>query len=176
MKKIFSVRKLAICGILTALALISFIIESLFPPLLIPGARLGVSNAFILLTLIFAGAPYAFAALILKCFLGSLFAGNISAILYSLPAGIVSLSLETVILLFYKKFSVVSASTAGGVINLTVQNLVFCLITDTAQYLYYLPYLALIGAISGLTVGFIVYLVVKFLPKPLTDKLYTWRN
>lgn len=175
MKKL-SVRKIAVCGILTALALISFIIESLFPPLVIPGARLGVSNVFILLTLLCVGAPYAYFALILKCLIGSFFAGNISTVIYSLPAGVISLTVEVIILHFYKRFSVVSASTAGGVINLTVQNLMFCLVTNTTEYLYYLPYLALLGVLSGVTVGFIVYLLIKFLPTSLTDKLFTWRN
>ena len=168
--------KITACAILTALALISFMIESLFPPILIPGARLGVSNVFILLSLILLGTPYAFITLTIKCLLGSIFAGNISAILYSLPAGLISLGIETIILLFYKKFSIVAVSTAGGILNLTVQNVAFCLITNSIEYLYYLPYLALIGSISVLTVGFIVYLIVKFLPDSITNKLFERRN
>ena len=39
-------KKLTLCSIYSALAIISFVIENLFPPLFLPGARMGVSNVF----------------------------------------------------------------------------------------------------------------------------------
>ena len=39
-----SVKKLALCGVLTAFALIAFMLENLLPPLFLPGARLGLSD------------------------------------------------------------------------------------------------------------------------------------
>ena len=79
------VRKLVFSAILSAAALVSFLIESLFPPLFIPGARLGISNVFVLFAVIYIGVKEGFAVLIIKILLGSLFTGNISAALYSLP-------------------------------------------------------------------------------------------
>ena len=87
--------------------------------------------------------------------------------MYSLPAGLVSLVIECVLLFIVKKVSIPAASVAGAVINSTVQNLVFCLITGVPEYLYYLPYLSLIAILSGLVIGFTVYLAVKKLPKKL---------
>ncbi len=166
MKKSF---RLALSGILTALALISFIIENLFPPIIFAGARIGVSNVFILLSLILLGEGYAFASLIIKTVLGSLFAGNISMLMYSLPSGAVALTAE-ILLLRFAKTSLVSASTAGAVINSVCQNLVFCLITNTIEVLYYLPYLALIAILSGLTVGLATFFIVRRLPNKLLEK------
>ncbi len=156
--------KITLCSLLSAMALITFTLESLFPPIILPGARLGLSNIFILLSAILLGAPYAFCSLIVKTVIGSLFAGNISMILYSLPAGIVSLTIELLILHFIKKSSVVSVSVAGAVINTALQNASFCLVSGFIEYFAYLPYLTLIAIPAGVLVGFIVYLLVKRLP------------
>lgn len=168
--------KLSLAGILSALALVSFILEGLFPPLFIPGARLGLSNIFILLSLVLLGRTYAISALGVKIIFGSLFSGNLSAILYSLPAGMVSLGAEIILFCFFKRFSIVAVSVAGAVINTTVQNTVFCLITGTSEYFIYLPYLALTGIIAGLAVGFSVYLIIRLLPERLTRKITQTRN
>ena len=125
---------------------------------------MGISNVFILLSAVILGYKYAIAVLVIKTVLGSLFAGNISAVMYSLPAGAFALTLELLLLYFCKNVSVIAVSVLGAVVNSSVQNLVFCLVTGTAEYLAFLPYLSLIGIISGIIVGFTVYLIVKKLP------------
>lgn len=162
-------KKLTFSAILTAFSLIAFMLESLFPPLFIPGARLGLSNLFILIAVIFIGVPYGFGVMTVKVILGSLFSGNIFAMIYGLTAGIVSLTIES-LLIKSNKFSILAISLTGGVINLLVQNLIFCIVTLSIEYIVYLPYLALIGAIAGLTVGVAVTLSIKFLPKKLYMK------
>ena len=156
--------KTTLCAILTSLSVIAFTIENLFPPTFLAGARIGVSNIFILLSAIILGFSYGYFSLVVKILIGSLFSGNIMNIMYSLPAGLISLSVELVIIFYIKNTSIISASIVGAVINSTIQNVVFCLVTDTVSYLVYLPYLSLIGVISGLVVGFIVYLLVKYIP------------
>ncbi len=155
--------KLTLSGILSALALLAFMLESLFPPIILPGAKLGLSNVFILFAAIVLGGKYAYLILLVKIILGSLFSGNPSAITYSMPSGIISLTIE-LLLIKYVKTSVLAVSACGSLINITVQNLVFCLVTNTFEYLSFLPYLSLIGIASGLLVGFAVYLAVKKLP------------
>ena len=154
-------KKITLCGLLCSFAVIAFTLESLFPPLILPGARMGISNVFILLCAIYLGSIYGYATLIVKILLGSIFSGNISSIIYSLPAGLISLTLELALFLWINKASIVASSIAGAVVNVTIQNLVFCLVTDSAEYLSYLPYLSLTGVIGGLAVGFIVLLTVK---------------
>lgn len=156
--------KIALCGILSTLATIAFVIENLFPPLFLPGAKIGVSNIFILFALISLGGGYAFFVLIAKVMLGSLFSGNVSAIIYSLPAGVIALTAETIIVYLIKKTSIIATSIVGAIFNVIVQNIVFCLVTGAAEYLCYLPYLSLIGIFSGLTVGVAVFLLNKYIP------------
>ena len=155
---------ITLAGILSALAAIAFFIENLFPPLFVPGAKMGLSNIFVLFALISVGKCGAFAVLSVKIVLGSLLSGNISAVMYGLPAGLVSLTAEILLFEFASKLSVTAISVCGAMVNSTVQNAVFCIVTSDAGYFVYLPYLALISAISGLIVGLAVYLLVKFIP------------
>lgn len=159
-------RKITLCGIYSALACITFMLENLFPPLIIPGAKLGLSNLFVLLSLVTVGKGVAFITLFIKVIIGSLVTG-FSSIMYSLPAGVVALGAE-ILLAYYVNSSLIAASVAGAVLNSTVQNVVFCLISGMRNYLVYLPYLALISVIAGLAVGFALILTIKKLP----DKLF----
>ena len=158
--------KISLCALLSAFALIAFILEGLFPPLFLPGARMGISNIFILLAVYLLGAKSGVIVLIVKIVLGSLFGGNISAVMYSLPSGLIALSVELILIYFTNKISIVAISVFGAVINTTVQNLVFCLVAQSTEYLSYLPYLAVIGVLAGIIVGFTVHLAVKKIPLP----------
>ena len=171
MKRPFPLKKITATAILTSFALISFLLESLLPPIFIPGARIGVSNIFILTTAILLGAPYAYFTLIAKTLLGSIFAGNISAVLYSLPSGLIALTIELLALKLTLRVSITSISVVGAVVNNLIQNVVFCLITGVWEYMSYTPYLIIIGALSGLIVGIIVYFIIKVLPWSLFDKI-----
>lgn len=84
MKKHLALKNVALVAVLTAAALISFIIESLFPSIIVPGAKLGVSNVFTLLTLILCGGMEATILVIIKSVLGCLIVGNLGAFIYSL--------------------------------------------------------------------------------------------
>lgn len=161
----FSTKKIVSCAVLSALALVSFTIENLFPPLFIPGARIGVSNVFVLLSVVYAGAPCGLITLLTKILLGSVFSGNVSAMLYSLPSGLLSFSIEALLIKRAKNVSVVAISGLGGVCSLLIQNCVYCLILGATEYLVYAPYLAIVGFLAGLTVGFIVFLLSKTVPE-----------
>ena len=158
------IKRIALCGLLSALALLSFMLENLFPPIFIVGGRIGISNVFILLAGILSGFLDGLSVIMVKTVLGSVFSGNVSATLYSLPAGVIAYVAEMSIIYYARRVSVIAASVTGGALNAAIQNAVFCLITATPEYFYYLPYLVLIGAAGGAVVGTAVFLTVKFLP------------
>lgn len=163
--------KIATAGIFSAFATLTFMLENLFPPIILPGARMGLSNVFILLSAIILGGVYGYSTLVVKIVLGSLFAGNISSIMYSLPAGLISFTIELFLITYVRKTGIVAISVFGAVINTTIQNLAFCLFANAKEYLIYLPYLSIIGIISGLIVGFTVYLILRrFPPKAVYDR------
>ncbi len=158
-------KKITLCAVLSTLGALAFMLESLFPPLFLPGARMGISNVFILLCALVVGKKYAYISLVVKILIGSLFSGNLSSIMYSLPSGLISLTVEILLLYLIKNVSLLSVSVLGSVINVSVQNTVFCLVTGATEYLSFLPYLALISVFSGLIVGLTVHFSLKIFPK-----------
>ena len=163
-------KKLVTISLLTAFSLIAFIVESVFPPIIVPGAKMGVSNIFILISLIVFGPSEAFIITVIKCVLGSILVGNVGGIIYSLPAGIVSLIAEILLLYFKPIFSAVAVSVVGAVLNSTVQNITFAIITGDGDIIAYLPYLSIISAVSGIIVGLTAVLIIRYVP---FRKLYT---
>ena len=87
-------RELTLCAVLAALALALSYMESFFPLALIvplPGVKLGLANIVTLYALYALGFPSALAILLVRCTLGALFAGNASALLFSLLGGLAAL-------------------------------------------------------------------------------------
>ena len=83
-------KNLALCAVLTALALGLSTLENLFPVSLLvplPGVKLGLANIVTVFALYQLGPLPALCILAARCLLGSLFAGNASALLFSLLGG-----------------------------------------------------------------------------------------
>ena len=87
-------RRIARVGLLTGLSLIMFLVEGLFPPMVVPGARLGLGNIFIMMILLCFSYGEALLAVAVKSLLSAIFIGNLSAALYSLPAGVAAISVS----------------------------------------------------------------------------------
>ena len=163
--KFFTARRVATLSVLTAMGLITFMIESLFPPLFLPGAKMGISNVFSLLTLIVLGPTEAFVLVLVRTTLGSIFTGNMSTLLYSMTAGVVSVAVSTILVEFvYPKVSIVAISVVAAVMHNLTQNLVFCLISETPEMFAYMPWLALLGVVAGIIVGFAVWFILRTVP------------
>ena len=89
-----STRQVAMCAMLTALALGLSTLENLFPVTLfipLPGVKLGLANIVTVFALYQLGAAPALCILVARCLLGSLFAGNASALLFSLLGGVLAM-------------------------------------------------------------------------------------
>lgn len=165
-------RKIAGVSLLLAMSLIAFMLESFLPPIFIPGAKLGLGNAFSMLALVIYSPPIAFLIVILRCVLGNLIAGSLSSMLFGLCAGIVSISVSTLLWQFaFPKISMVCISVCGAVIHNTVQCLVFCAVSQTWQAIVYLPYLILLGALSGFAVGVACVLIIRRIPTRMFAKM-----
>ncbi len=159
-----SAKKLAALALLTALGLGAFMIESMFPPMFFPGAKMGLSNIFSLFALVLYGLPEALLVVVARTVLGSLFAGNFSLLLYSLTAGVVSTTVSRLLLLAFPRVSLLCVSVFSAVVHNTVQLLVYCALTQTTLIFSYLPYLALLGVLAGVIVGLAVTYAVKGIP------------
>ena len=163
--KYFSARRVATLGVLTAMGLIMFMVESLFPPLFLPGAKMGLSNIFSLLTLFVLGPTEAIILVVIRTTLGSIFTGNVSTLMYSLTAGLVSVVVSVILVEFvYPKVSIVAISVVAAVMHNLTQNIVFCLVSNTPEMFSYMPWLALLGVVAGIIVGFAVWFILRAVP------------
>ncbi len=164
-------KKIAVLAMMTGFGLIMFMVESLFPPMFFPGAKMGLSNIFSLLTLVLYGLPEALIVVIARTVLGSLFAGNASLLLYSLTAGVASVIVSRLLMFAFPKVSLLAVSVVSAVVHNTVQLLVYCALTQTTLIFSYLPYLALLGVLAGVIVGLAVIFTVKGVPLGVFAKI-----
>lgn len=161
----FSAKRVALLGVLCAMGLITFMIESLFPPLFLPGAKMGISNVLSLLAVFLLGPVDAVVLIVVRTTLGSMFTGNLSTLLYSMSAGLVSVGASSLLVEFvYPKVSIVAISVVSAVVHNLTQNVVYCLVSNTPQMFAYMPWLALLGVLAGVIVGFAVWLVLRTVP------------
>lgn len=165
------IHRLAALSVLTAMSLIVFLLESLLPPLFIPGAKPGLANLFSLFALILWSPAEAFTLLIARTLLGGMIVGNLSSLLYSLGAGVCSLAISSLLIyLVFPRVSLVCVSVCAAVAHNLVQNLIFAAVSATPEAMGYLPYLALIGVLSGLIVGLVAYWAIKAIPQSTYEK------
>lgn len=171
MKSSYTTKKIAVLALFTALGLIMFVIENQFPPMFIPGAKMGLSNIFSFAALIMYSPVEGFIVIIARTVLGAMFVGNFSTILYSFTAGMVSMAVSSLLLyVFFPKISIMAVSIAAAVCHNITQDLVFCLLAGTTYALYYLPYLMLLGIVSGAIVGAVTLLIFKKVPMSVFEK------
>ena len=165
-------KKIAVLAIFTALSLIMFIIENQFPPMFFPGAKMGLANIFSFAALIMYSPVEAFIIVAIRTGLGAVYAGNVSALLYSFTGGVVSMAISSLLMYtVYPRISVMSVSVIAAVAHNITQVAVFALLSGTTLIFGYLPYLILIGVLSGAIVGGVIMLVFKKIPQSVYEKM-----
>ena len=152
-------KRLAVLAMFTAIALTIFVAEAQIPPIVpIPGVKLGLANIVTLYALYALGFPSALAILLVRCTLGALFAGNASALLFSLLGGLSAL-LVMALLSGAKKLSIFGVSIAGAAAHNCGQVCAALITLGSTAPLYYQPFLLLVslftGALSGLITAFL---------------------
>ena len=148
-------RSIALCAVLTALALGLSTLENLFPVTLIvplPGVKLGLANIVTVFALYELGAVPALTILAARCLLGGLFAGNLSALLFSLLGGFTAM-LVMIALKHCKGLSIYGVSIGGAAAHNCGQIAAACLTLGSMAPLYYLPILLGASLITGAVTG-----------------------
>ena len=148
------VKKLAVCGVMTALCLILGYIERLIPLSLIiplPGIKLGLSNIALLALLLTYGPAYAYGVTALKCGLSALLFGSVTSLAFSLSGGTLAMTVMWLLTAIFKeKLSVFGVSVAGAVAHNVGQLAAASVFMSSAAVFSYLPPLALAGTVTGL--------------------------
>lgn len=154
-------KRLARCAVLAALALALSYVEGMFPlPVPLPGFRLGLANIVTMFALCALGAADAFAILLTRVLLGAMFAGNASALLFSLLGGLAALG-AMALLARAKRLSVYGVSVGGAAAHNGGQVCAAMLTLGTLAPLAYLPVLLVVSLFTGALTGFIAALLLR---------------
>lgn len=148
-------------SVLTALALIIFMVEAQIPALFsIPGIKLGLANIVTLIAMKLMGRRQAGLILAARIILGSIFAGNFSAILYSAAGGL--LCYIVMVLTVYRLKQLWVVSILGAIAHNIGQLAAAALIMKSAAAFVYLPPLLISAVITGAFTGFCAVYLCKY--------------
>ena len=156
--------RVALSGLLTSLMLVFGLIERQFPlPVPVPGIKLGLANSVLLYSLYMLGIRQSILLMLLKALLSWLIYMNMSAMLYSLAGGVLSL-LAMILIMRVKGVSIIGVSAIGAVFFNVGQILMAVAILHTPQLIVtYLPILMISGVLTGVLTGIIARMVMNHL-------------
>lgn len=161
-------KRIAFLGLFVALAFVLSYIEYLLPLNIgIPGAKIGIANLAVMVTLYTVGEKSAIALSVVRVVLVGLTFGNISMMMYSLAGATLSL-LVMLIAKRIGKLSMTGVSVLGGVFHNIGQIIVAMLVLETESLFYYLPFLIVVGTITGVVIGIVSNLITVRVKKVLS--------
>lgn len=149
-----TVRKTTTLALLSAIALTIFVIEAQIPALVpIPGVKLGLANIVTVFTVFHFRGRDGVLVLSTRIFLGAIFAGNFSTILYSAAGGLLAIFVTILSkgVLTGKQLWV--AGILGSIAHCIGQMAVAVLVSRTVSLLIYLPIMIVCGIVTGLFTG-----------------------
>lgn len=148
-------KRITYMALLTALALIIFVLESYIPvPVPIPGVKLGLANIITLYALWTLRPREAFSILVMRIVLGSIFAGQLMSLLYSLGGGLLCFILTLATRHVFSEQQIWISSVIGAIAHNVGQILVAIAVTATPGIAIYLPLLLISAIITGCFTGF----------------------
>ena len=148
-------QRLVRAALLTALALGLSWMERFIPLQLLvplPGIKLGLANLVTLFALYFLGGRMALAILCVRCLLGSLFGGGVTAFCFSITGGLLALAVMAAARRL-PLLSVYGVSILGAAAHHVGQILVAVALLRSGYVVAYLPFLLLVAIATGFLTG-----------------------
>ena len=165
-------KSVALCGVMTALAIVFGYIEHLIPmPFGIYGLKLGLANLAVVIALYALNTYYALSINATRIILCSMLFGSFTSFWYSIVGGILSFAVM-VLIKKSNKFSTIGVSVCGAIAHNIGQIIVAVIISEEFKIAFYLPVLLITGAITGTLIGVIAMATLKapiFKSKQKTD-------
>ena len=162
--KTMSTKRVALYGIMIALAMILSYVEAQIPAFFaIPGMKLGLTNIVVVVALYVMDSKSAMFINIVRIILVSLLFGTAMSFAFSIAGGMLS----TIVMILLKKsdrFGTVGVSAAGGITHNIAQILVAILLLGTKAIAWYLAILWISGVASGILIGIIAGIIAGRLP------------
>ena len=156
------VKKITQMAMLTAIALTIFMIEAQIPALVpIPGVKLGLANIVTVFAVFALGPREAAMILFVRIFLGAVFAGNFSTILYSGAGGLLAILVTIGLRKIISHQQLWVAGAIGAIFHSIGQMAVAVAVTGTPGILVYLPMMILCSVITGVFTGLCAQLLLN---------------
>lgn len=161
-------RRLTRLSILITFALILSYIETLIPAMPIPGAKIGLANIISLIALISMSYVDALIIIVSRTTLSALLFTSFSALLYAMPAGVVSLTVMLIVLKLVKdKQAFITVSLVGALAHNLTQLFVAVIILKTFSMAYLLPWMIILAIPTGLSIGILAKYIMRHTSKGL---------
>ena len=159
--------KMIFISLLVSVGLALSVIESAIPlPIALPGAKLGLSNMVVMVTLVVFGFKEGIKVAMLKSTILMLVTGSITSFFYSLSGAILSCVVMYIFYRYFSKiFSLIGVSIAGAASHNFAQVSVAVLILNNTRIYSYLPFLLLTSLFTGYFVGLSSIYIVDNLRK-----------
>lgn len=155
-------RELTRMALLCAIALTIFMVEAQLPALTpVPGIKLGLSNIVTVYTVFVLGPKQAAAILACRVFLGAVFSGQMSTILYSGAGGALALAVTVLVRRVLTKKQIWIAGVLGAIAHSVGQMVVAVWVSGTPGLAAYLPVMILAGLVSGTFTGLCAQFLVE---------------
>ena len=156
------VKKLTLLSLLSAIALTIFMVEAQIPALVpIPGIKLGLANIVTVFTVFAIGPKEGAAVLFVRVFLGAVFAGNFSTILYSGAGGLCAILTTIGAKHILTKKQLWIAGVLGAIAHSIGQMTMAVALTQTLGLLAYLPVMIAVGILTGTFTGLCAQFLVE---------------
>ena len=148
------VKKMTLLALLSAIALTIFMVEAQIPALVpIPGVKLGLANIVTVFTVFALGAREGVIVLFIRIFLGAVFAGNFSTILYSAAGGACAIGVTILLRKILTKKQLWVAGCLGAIAHSIGQMAMAVLLTGTPSLAVYLPVMIAVSIVTGVFTG-----------------------
>ena len=160
------IRRLTELSLLTAAALIIFIVELQIPnPFPIPGIKLGLANIITVYAVYRYRAAEVALIVAVRLILGAVFSGNYFALLYSAAGALLCLAGMLLLKRVIDDDHLWMASVLGAVLHNTGQMAAALIVMRTPQLIAYYPFLLVSGCLAGAFTGLCAQIVIKRLKK-----------
>lgn len=141
-------------ALLAAIALCLFVVELQLPsPVPIPGVKLGLANVITVVSMFLMGPGDTLMILLVRILLGSIFAGQMMALIYSLSGGMLCFIAMLLLRRILTMQQIWVCSVIGAIFHNIGQVLAAMAVTATLQLAVYLPVLLVSGIITGAFTG-----------------------
>jgi len=160
------VKKITRLGLLTAVALIMFVIEMQIPnPVPIPGIKLGLANIVTVYAAFRFRGRDVFIMVLTRLLLGAMLSGTIVSFLFSLCGSLLCLAGMLPLSRAVSERYIWLCSVAGAVLHNIGQMIAAVAVMQTFSVLVYLPPLLVSGCIAGAFTGICAQIVVNRVSK-----------